>query len=318
MRLAEFGVATILAVVAGVWVQRVARQHIDRLRPELGDPALVLVLDTLQRDWFVSLVLAAIVGSLVTAIFHRRLTAPLRAQLSESRTHLERHEKLASLGVLAAGIAHEIRNPLTAIKVRLFSLKRSIPDESSVRDDVQVISGEIDRLERIVGDFLQFARPPELECQPVNLEGLVREVWKLLEPQLARSRVLMACEPGPELWVFADREKLKQVLINLVQNAGQSIEGAGTVTLRIHTARQMLLDRPADVAVVEVADTGSGMPPEVVQRLFDPFFTTKDDGTGLGLCIAARIIQLHGGVIEYNTQAQRGTTFRVVLPRHAA
>jgi len=108
---------------------------------------------------------------------------------------------------------------------------------------------------------------------------------------------------------------MKQVLINLVQNAGQSIAGEGVVTLRVAPARQVLLGHPLDVAVIEIADTGAGMPAEVVKRLFDPFFTTKDDGTGLGLPIAARIIELHGGLIEYDTQPQRGTTFRIVLPR---
>ncbi len=232
-----------------------------------------------------------------------------------SRTHLERHEKLASLGVFAAGIAHEIRNPLTAIKVRLFSLKRSAPSISSVQDDVQVISDEINRLERIVSDFLQFARPPELECRPVNVTTLVNEVGNLLEPQLARRSVQLVRSPTQEAWAQADSQKLKQVLINLIQNAGQSIEGEGTVSLRVQLRSQELLGRLTNAVAIEVADTGQGMPPEVVKRLFDPFFTTKEDGTGLGLPIAARIVELHGGVIEYETQPQRGTTFRIVLPR---
>jgi len=277
--------------------------------------AQIGALESLQRVWFFSLMLVAVAGAVVVAVFYRRLIAPLRAQLSESRTHLERHEKLASLGVLAAGIAHEIRNPLTAIKVRLFSLKRSSSDAASARDDVQVISDEINRLERIVGDFLQFARPPELERQMILLENLVADVGNLLAPQLAKKSVRLVQEPVPRAWVLADPSKMKQVLINLVQNAGQSIEGAGTVTLRVVLARQALLGSSSDVAIIEVADTGKGMSPEVVKRLFDPFFTTKDGGTGLGLPIAGRIIELHGGVIEFDTQPHRGTTFRIVLPR---
>lgn len=280
-------------------------------RPSAQSAALA----SLQRVWFLSLMLMAVAGAVVVAVFYRRLMAPLRVQLSESRTHLERHEKLASLGVLAAGIAHEIRNPLTAIKVRLFSLKRSVSDAASARDDVQVISDEINRLERIVGDFLQFARPPELECQMICVERLIADVGDFLEPQLAKKSVRLVEEAVPRAWVLADPSKMKQVLINLVQNAGQSIEGQGTVTLRVVLAKQTLLGRVSDVAIIEVADTGKGMPPEVVKRLFDPFFTTKEDGTGLGLPIAARIVELHGGVIEYDTQPQRGTTFRIVLPR---
>lgn len=280
-------------------------------RPSAQSAALA----SLQRVWFLSLMLMAVAGAVVVAVFYRRLIAPLRAQLSESRTHLERHEKLASLGVLAAGIAHEIRNPLTAIKVRLFSLERSVSDAASARDDVQVISDEINRLERIVGDFLQFARPPELERQMILVENLVSDVGNLLAPQLAKKSVRLVQEPVARAWVLADPSKMKQVLLNLVQNAGQSIEGEGTVTLRVVLARQVLFGSSSDVAIIEVADTGKGMPPEVVKRLFDPFFTTKDDGTGLGLPIAGRIVELHGGVIEYDTQPHRGTTFRIVLPR---
>lgn len=291
-------------------LKHMAEQNISR-QPS----AQIGTLESLQRVWFFSLMLVAVAGAVIVAVFYRRLIAPLRAQLSESRTHLERHEKLASLGVLAAGIAHEIRNPLTAIKVRLFSLKRSVSDAASARDDVQVISDEINRLERIVGDFLQFARPPELERKMILLENLVADVGNLLAPQLAKKSVRLVQEPVPRAWVLADPSRMKQVLINLVQNAGQSIEGEGTVTLRVVLAKRTLLGSASDVAIIEVADTGKGMPPEVVKRLFDPFFTTKEDGTGLGLPIAARIIELHGGVIEYDTQPQRGTTFRIVLPR---
>lgn len=280
-------------------------------RPSAQSTALA----SLQRVWFLSLMLMAMAGAVVVAVFYRRLVAPLRAQLSESRTHLERHEKLASLGVLAAGIAHEIRNPLTAIKVRLFSLKRSVSGAASARDDVQVISDEINRLDRIVGDFLQFARPPELERQIICVERLMAEVGDLLAPQLAKKSVSLVREPVPRAWVLADPSKIKQVLINLIQNAGQSIDGKGTVTLRVVVTQQTLLGSASDVVIIEVADTGKGMPPEVVKRLFDPFFTTKDDGTGLGLPIAGRIVELHGGVIECDTQPHRGTTFRIVLPR---
>lgn len=271
--------------------------------------------DSFQYVWLLSLFLAAVAGGLVTSAFYRRRMAPLHAQLNESRSHLERHEKLASLGVLAAGIAHEIRNPLTAINVRLFSLKRSAPATASVQDDVRVISNEIDCLERIVGDFLQFARPPELQCRLVNVADLIENVGQLLGRQLTRRSIRLVREAVPEVWVAADPEKMKQVLINLVQNAAQSIEGRGTVTLQAHAARQTLAGRMTDVAVIAVTDTGKGMPPEVVRRLFDPFFTTKENGTGLGLCIAARIIELHNGVIEYDTQPQSGTTFRIILPR---
>ncbi len=314
-----FGILITLGAI--VWIELETWRLFDRLRPKATAPGAAgsvgteETLESLEQLWFLSLTLVAAGGAVAVAIFYRRRIAPLRAELSESRTHLERHEKLASLGVFAAGIAHEIRNPLTAIKVRLFSLSRSVAGMESAREDVGVIRNEIDRLEGIVGEFLQFARPPDVDRRPVEIGGLVADVATLMEPELARRSVRLVREAVVSAWVLADASKLKQVLINLVQNAGQSIVGEGIVTLRVVLARRSLARGPADVAIVEVADNGQGMTPDVVQRLFDPFFTTKDDGTGLGLPIAARIVELHEGLIEYDTEPGRGTTFRIVLPR---
>ncbi len=199
--------------------------------------------------------------------------------------------------------------------MRLFSLKRSLSDIASARDDAQVISDEIHRLERIVNDFLQLARPSEPSFERVAVGTLLREAGALLEPQLAKRSVRLVVEDPPQAWLRADPRQLKQVLINLVDNGGQSIQGAGEVALRARTAAHALAGQMTETVEIEVADTGKGMSPEVVRRLFDPFFTTKENGTGLGLPIAARIVEQHGGVIEYETKVGRGTTFRLVLPR---
>ena len=115
--------------------------------------------------------------------------------------------------------------------------------------------------------------------------------------------------------VQIDPQQIQQVLINLIQNAADSIGQNGTVTLRARTGVKRLADRATEVVILEVADTGTGIAPEVEKRLFDPFFTTKETGTGLGLSIAARIVEKHGGALQYQTQVNRGTTFGVVLPR---
>ena len=120
---------------------------------------------------------------------------------------------------------------------------------------------------------------------------------------------------SPDVSVRADPHQLKQVIINLVQNAADAIGQNGCVTLRARLDRSRLSDHEADVVVVEVGDTGKGIPPEVEKRLFDPFFSTKESGTGLGLSIAARIVQKHGGVLQYRTHVNHGTTFGIVLPR---
>jgi signal transduction histidine kinase len=245
-------------------------------------------------------------GALVVLVY-RGMIAPLRHQLSASRAIIERQEKLASLGVLAAGLAHEIRNPLTAIRFRLFSLNKALP-AGDPTEDATVISGEIARLERILQDFLRFARPADPDPVPVPAQRLLQDVHDLMLEQLRRNEISLQFEPGDTLWVNVDTAQLKQVLINLVQNAADSVGSDGSITLRARTER--------GAVALDVSDTGKGIPPEVEKRLFDPFFTTKDAGSGLGLPIAARIVEKHGGSIRYRTQKDAGTTFTVLLPLH--
>jgi signal transduction histidine kinase len=139
-----------------------------------------------------------------------------------------------------------------------------------------------------------------------------------LAPELAKSNIQLAVEDSAPLQIQADAEQIKQVLINLVQNAADSIGRDGTITLRARADRKALADGETNVVVLEVADTGKGIPPEVEKRLFDPFFTTKSSGTGLGLSIAACLVQKHGGALQYQTRLNRGTTFGIVLPEAAA
>lgn len=260
------------------------------------------------------LLLLALVASII-ALIYRALVSPLRVKLSETEAVVERQERLASLGTLATGVAHEIRNPLTAIKFRLFSLKQSLPAALANGEDVEVISGELNRLERIVRDFLQFARPSEPEPTRVPAQQLLDEVRDLLKTQLEKHAVELHLEPADGIALHADKQQIKQVLINLVQNAADSIERGGSITLRARTGVASLTHRSTPVVILEVADTGKGIPEEVERRIFDPFFSTKENGTGLGLPIAARIVEKHGGQLQYQTQRNRGTTFSVVLPR---
>ena len=271
-------------------------------------------LTRLQRFVFLALFGLLIAGTTIVAIVYRRTIAPLRSNLTESRAIIDRQEKLASLGVFAAGIAHEVRNPLTAIKVRLFTLKSSHKPGTSEAEDLEVIRNEIGRLEHIVSDFLQFARPAEPELQPMPVEKLLRDVHGLLQSDLADKSVELKLELLAKEPICVDPNKMKQVLINFIQNGAESMEAGGTVILRSRLDKQMLSGRNVSTVVIDVADTGTGIPTEVQKRLFDPFFTTKEAGTGLGLSIAARIVETHGGVIQYQTQPNRGTTFSIVLP----
>ena len=251
----------------------------------------------------------------LATVVYRDLIAPLRVKLVESHALLERQEKLASLGMLAAGVAHEIRNPLTAIKARLFTQQKVLKPGTPEQIDAEVIAHEINRLERIVKDVLLFARPSDPEFVVMPAEEPLRQVEALMAKQLQAANIRLAVEECAAPSIRIDIQQLKQVLINLVQNSADSIGENGSITLRARAENVRLSSGMKPVVVLEVADTGKGIAPEVEKRLFDPFFTTKDAGTGLGLPIAARIVEKQGGTLRYQTQVGHGTTFGIVLPR---
>ncbi len=235
--------------------------------------------------------------------------------LKATQAQLVQSEALASLGMLVAGVAHEIRNPLTAIKARLYTLQKALKLGAKERADADVIGQELNRLEKIVKDVLLYARPAAPVLAAVAADEFLGEVRELLAPQLEKNAIQLILEEAPPLSVRIDAQQIKQVLINLIQNAAESIGQNGTVRLRARLDRQPLGSEQAEVVVLEVADTGRGIPPEAQARLFTPFFTTKPGGTGLGLSIAARIVEKHGGAIRSQSVVNQGTTFSIVLPR---
>lgn len=248
-----------------------------------------------EREVAVAQLMAGLVGSPLIRAIH------------------EKSEKFASLAVFAAGVAHEIRNPLTAIKARLFTHQKRFVAGSPEAGDTIFISEEIGRLERIVREFLQFARPSDPLLAPVSPDELLCEVRELLAPQLAKSSIVLTLADAVSTPVRADRQQIKQVLINLVRNAAESIGHDGRVTLRARQRRVGFGGRVGEAVTLEVKDSGPGIPAEVQKQLFDPFFTTKACGTGLGLSIAERIVEKHGGALRFST-GKKGTTFRLVLP----
>jgi signal transduction histidine kinase len=293
-----------------------ARQLADAHRATLEDAFVEAQKSISLLRWVIVSSLALLIGALIWLFVtvYREMIAPLQLKLVQSHAIIERQEKLASLGVLAAGVAHEIRNPLTAIKARLFSHQRRLNKGSEEFEDAVVIGAEINRLERIVKDFLQFARPSDPQLVKVTAEPILRDVRDLLAGQLQKRDISLRIEELVDDEFKADPQQLKQVLINLVQNAAESIDHHGQITLRARNGTFRFNGHHQSAVILETQDNGKGIPPDVQKRLFDPFFSTKESGTGLGLSIAARIVEKHGGALEFQTQVNRGTTFGIVLP----
>jgi len=293
--------------------QDLSQAHLDQKKELLAQAHATLT--ELQQTVLAALGLLFVSVVALAILVYRDMIAPLRRRLVENQARMEQQEKLASLGLLAAGVAHEIRNPLTAIRAALFTQQRKFRPDSAEHADVKVVEREILRLERIVNDFLQFARPGEPIREVMPVEMLLQEARQFFMPQLSRTNIQIYLEPAPAVaLVNVDPQQIKQVLINLVQNAADSIGQNGEITLRFRMERRPLAGKVQDAVLIEVADTGKGISPETQKRLFDPFFTTKNNGTGLGLSIALRIVEKHGGVIEYQTQTKRGSTFAILLP----
>jgi PAS domain S-box-containing protein len=222
----------------------------------------------------------------------------------------KQHEKLAAVGMLAAGLAHEIRNPLNGAQLHVAFLGRALRKANSgaeLLDAVSVVDDEIKRLARLVTEFLDFARPRALDRKPTSIVALCKHVIELVRPQAEKMHVVAAPDlPTTDIELSLDRGKIEQVLLNLVQNAIEALEGqgGGHVTLRAR--------RHPRTVVLEVEDDGPGLP-SVDAPVFDAFYSTKPQGTGLGLAIALRIVSDHGGTIQVESKPGH-TRFSVLLP----
>jgi signal transduction histidine kinase len=266
------------------------------------------------------------------------------AYLTQMQSTIAYSRKLVALGRLTAGIAHEVKNPLNAMMIHLELLRTKIrtgvlslahqpepvaaqsagglgltaarPDSAlpaSIRgalSHVEIIESEIRRLDEVVQGFLKFTRPEDLRLQPVRVAALFEEIQPVLSSEAQKNNVTIQVEcHGSTPAVNGDAAMLRQALLNLAINACQAMPHGGALRLVCAQARGRV--------EVRVEDTGVGIPPEHLGRIFDLYFTTKDQGTGIGLSMVYRIVQLHDGEIEVESTPGRGTTFRVLLPRAA-
>ncbi len=235
-----------------------------------------------------------------------------RTELGRSQERLLQSERMAVLGNLAADVAHTIRNPLTSIKMRLFSLKRSLELTPVQDEDFQVISEEMHRLDNIVSNFLEFSRPPKLKKQTVDLSELIRMTLRLLQHRLELQDIQVERKSEGNIPpIDADPEQLKEALVNIIVNACDAMKEGGT--LRV-IEEQAVAEGIGQAVLVRFCDTGSGIPEGLSEQVLEPFFSTKEDGTGLGLAIAHRIVSEHGGQIVLRNSGERGATVAITLP----
>ncbi|MCA1029678.1 PAS domain-containing protein [Bacillus timonensis] len=222
-----------------------------------------------------------------------------------SINHLIQSEKLTTAGQLSAGIAHEIRNPLTSIKGFLQLLEKRVPKEE--HHYVEIMRDEIDKIERITGEMLSLSKPQATKFSQQPICTLLNEVITLLEPQAVLKNIeIIKAYKEKELIIECDKSQLKQVFINLIKNAIEAMDSGGTVKINIEEKDNEVL--------IHIMDQGEGIPAEIVHRIKEPFFTTKGTGTGLGLTICSNIMTEHQGDLTVKSEQGKGTTFTVTLP----
>jgi two-component system nitrogen regulation sensor histidine kinase GlnL len=237
------------------------------------------------------------------------------SRVRDLETQLHRSDRLAALGVLAAGVAHEVRNPLAGIRTAAQLLEGEPGFVPGFREFTGMIIRQVDRLNRIVDDLLAFAGPRPLQRRTCNVNQILEEVLGLAVGGRSGGRIRLVREYDPELpTVSADADRLAQVFLNLVRNSCEAMEGGGDLTVRTRFERSAPQCGGGTAAIVEILDRGPGIPDAVLQEIFNPFFTTKATGTGLGLPISLRIVEEHGGAMEVASRVGDGTTFRVWLP----
>lgn len=305
-RLSEIG-AAMAAMRAGVCVPLIGGEgvvgflnlHDDRVPEAFGSDEIALMLEVAEQ-------------------------AAVTVENSRLYERMKERDRLAALGEMAAGLAHEIRNPLSSIKgAAQFLDPTSLEGEEG--EFLTVIVDEVERLNQVVTQFLEYARPIRSSFVAVDLNDILTRTLKLLSGHELPAHIEIKTDFEPDLpVVFCDADQLKQVFINLVLNAVQAMPQGGTLSLMTRTPRantwRLSDDAPrrvADQVELRFSDSGEGIPDQVRDRLFIPFFTTKQKGTGLGLAICHRIVKNHGGTIEVESRAGQGTTFVLRLPTNA-
>ncbi len=229
-------------------------------------------------------------------------------EIKQLREDIKRKEKLAAIGGLAAGVAHEIRNPLSSIKGMASFFRNKFTDDSEDREAADVMIKEVDRLNRVISELLEFARPSKMDLKPSDINPVLDHSVRLIRQDADLKNISVALKTESNLPdVIIDPDRFTQCLLNLYLNSIQSMTAGGKLTIISRLVRNQRVE-------INVKDSGEGIPPENLKNIFDPYFTTKSTGTGLGLAIVHKIIEAHDGKITVLSEAGRGTVFSILIP----
>jgi|WetSurMetagenome_2_1015567.scaffolds.fasta_scaffold09579_2 two-component system, NtrC family, sensor histidine kinase HydH len=300
------GLATAVGLTALylIHIRRDWAHHFDYSFQQYAEIAMYLVIATLVG--YLSQVQRKTRQQLESAGAQLRATYQ---KLNETFDQLRHSDRLASLGQLSAGIAHEIRNPLGSIQGAVDILVQDLPPEDPKCEFAQIVRKEVSRLDKLTGEILQFSKPAPPKQSPIDWREIVTAACRLCEDQAHRQGVEISKRAeSPTATILVDPEQIKQVLINILINAIQAQPGGGRIAIQG--------DIQADQLVISIRDSGPGMPLEQLDRIFDPFFTTRREGTGLGLSISFQLVKNNGGRIRATSEPGQGSCFHVSFPVH--
>jgi two-component system sensor histidine kinase HydH len=230
-------------------------------------------------------------------------------EIGQLKDEIETNKRLAAIGRLAAGVAHEIRNPLSSLKGYATFFKEIFEKDSDNYNIADVMTKEVDRLNRVVSELVELAKPLHVSGKPVHLKDLIKESIKIVEHEANLNHIIIDLDLDNDIGsIIGDKDRLNQVLLNLYLNAIQAMENSGKLGIKLTRCNF------TNNVKIKVSDTGSGIKKEELPDIFEPYFTTKLSGTGLGLAIVHNIIKAHKGEVKVKSEPGRGTDFTIILP----
>jgi two-component system sensor histidine kinase PilS (NtrC family) len=257
-------------------------------------------------------IMIIVLGCFAVAILSSLLAEQARKSKKElwaMEDHVKRVEKMAAIGEMGAGIAHEIKNPLASLAGSIQLLREELNYDSHHDRLMKIVLREADRLSSLVNNFLLFAKPPAGKIESIQLDRALTETVELFEKDHScLDRITLNMNISPDIWIEMDAQHLRQVFWNLLLNAAEAIDGQGAIDIKLYTLK-------GEIACIEITDDGCGMSNETMDSIFDPFFTTKNSGTGLGLSIVHSILDSYGSRLEVKSRLDTGTTFTMRLRR---